>query len=170
MKIDGVILERRGFTFICDVEDAPLLHACLSSVVVKANGDVSYVAITVEGKQVKFHRYLLSVTDPYQYVDHINGNPLDNRKSNLRLCTNAENQMNARPHRDKTTKLPKGVTRSKTNPSNPYQVRISYQGTRIQVGYFRTVEEAEAAYKQAAEFYHGKFAYHLARKEPQSAT
>lgn len=170
MKIDGVILERRGYTLICDVEDAPILSACLSSIVCKPNGDISYVAISIDKKQVKFHRYLLGITNQFVYVDHVNGNPLDNRKANLRICNNAQNQMNAQMHRDKQTKLPKGVTLSKSNPGNPYQVRISHHGRRIQVGYFNTVQAAEAAYLQAAELYHGDFALHKSRKGDKHVT
>jgi HNH endonuclease len=131
----------------------------------KSSGEVDSVMLFSEGKWWRLHRYIMAVhkSDSAIYVDHINGNVLDNRLSNLRLCTNAQNQMNARPHIDKESKLPKGVTLSKSNPKFPYQVRISVLGRRIQVGYFETVEQAEKAYLLVAEGLHGQFAYHTSR-------
>lgn len=154
----------REHILICDEEDYELLCAKLSTIVVKADGRPSYVAIVLETGPIKFHRYLMNPPEGL-YIDHINGNPLDNRKCNLRICTNSQNQMNARSPITKKSKLPKGVSKSKSNPGNPFQVRISYDGIRVQIGYFKTIEEAEAAYKKAAEFYQGSFAFHLSRKE-----
>lgn len=133
----------------------------------KANGDLDSVMLYVGGRWERLHRHIMGLTNapPDIYVDHIDGNVLNNCVDNLRLCTNAQNQMNARPHRDKTTGLPKGVTYSKRNPSNPYQVRVSVLGTRIQVGYFDTVERAERAYLLTVEALHNKFAYHLSRSK-----
>jgi hypothetical protein len=153
-----------SFTLICDAEDFKFIKAHISTVVVKPDGRISYVALSINSVPVKLHRHLLQPPAD-MYVDHINGNTLDNRKCNLRICTNAQNQMNARPHEDKKSKLPKGVCRAKSNPGYPYQVRLSWNGTRIQVGYFKTVEQAEAAYLKAVEFYHEQFAFHISRKE-----
>ena len=134
-------------------------------IVYKQNGDLDCVMFYDNGKWWRLHRWLMAVhtADSDIYVDHKDGNVLNNQVGNLRLCTNAQNQMNARPHRDKTTGLPKGVTKSNTNPNFPYQVRISVLGTRIQVGYYATAEQAERAYLLVAEGLHGQFAYHTSR-------
>ena len=48
---------------------------------------------------IRMHRFILNVPKGL-HVDHINGDTLDNRKSNLRMCTNSENQLNSYRHRD----------------------------------------------------------------------
>jgi len=142
------------------------LQADSFRVQLKVNGDIDSAQVKLKGEWIRLHRLILGLgRGSTNHVDHINGNPLDNRLCNLRICTNAENQMNARPHRDKKSGLPKGVTLSKTNPNYPYQVRISVLGTRIQVGYYATAEQAEQAYLAVAAGLHGKFAYHTSRKE-----
>jgi len=59
------------------------------------NGAVT-TNIDLGGKRttLKLHRYILGFKKGDPIVDHKNGNPLDNRKSNLRSCTNAENLRN----------------------------------------------------------------------------
>lgn len=58
------------------------------------------------------HRYILGITDPKLIVDHLNGNKLDNRKSNLRVGTQADNMNNQWFHRDNVRELPNNITRS----------------------------------------------------------
>ena len=58
---------------------------------------------------ISMHR-LIAGARPDQLVDHINGDVFDNRRANLRLCTNAENLRNRKPHKRKDgIALPKGV-------------------------------------------------------------
>jgi hypothetical protein len=153
-----------GAELIFDTEDIELVPL-ISTLLYKPDGTPDAVIIALpSGERIRVHRHIMAAP-PNMYVDHIDGNCFNNSRSNLRLATNAQNQMNARPHSDKQSKLPKGVTKSKCNPSYPYQVRLSWNGTRIQVGYFKTPEEAEVAYKKAVEFYHENFSYHLCRSK-----
>ena len=62
-----------------------------------------YVKGTVDNKNCRLHRYVMKCTDPKIYVDHINGNPLDNRKQNLRLVTPQQNSMNISSHKKSTS-------------------------------------------------------------------
>ena len=53
-----------------------------------------YIISGQRSEAVRLQRFLLDVTEPELVVDHINNNPLDNRKSNLRICTRLENNFN----------------------------------------------------------------------------
>ena len=75
-------------------------------------------------------------------VDHINGDALDNRRSNLRTVSNRENQSNRRQHRKDPTSL--GASLDKR--CNRYYARIRVGGKQLCLGYFDTKEEAHSAY------------------------
>lgn len=86
-------------------------------------------------------------------VDHINGDPWDNRRQNLRICTPGENARNRARSRDKNSPF-KGVYRH----GRRFRALITFDGERIYLGQFRTAEEAAQAYDTAALHYHGQFA------------
>lgn len=86
-------------------------------------------------------------------VDHINGNPCDNRFANLRVCEKSQNQANARRRRDSRSGF-KGVRRE----GNKWVARCRHNGTRVYLGLYDTPEEAHAAYTAAALKMHGEFA------------
>jgi hypothetical protein len=88
-------------------------------------------------------------------VDHIDGNPLENRKAFLRPATQAENGKNAKM-RDDNTSGHKGVTWNKDKKK--WQAYIHHEGRRIHLGYFTDLEEAAKAYREAAVKYHKEFA------------
>jgi len=83
-------------------------------------------------------------------IDHINGNGLDNRKNNLRVCTQSQNRMNTRVGGNNY----KGLSRNK----NSWQVNIGVGGKKIYVGLFGSAADAARAYNGAAIKYHGEFA------------
>jgi predicted GIY-YIG superfamily endonuclease len=79
----------KGKMAIIDAEDVGRVsqHSwCIDS--------MGYAVARVNGKKVLLHRFLLRVTNRSQIVDHINGDRLDNRKSNLKIGTQAENVRN----------------------------------------------------------------------------
>lgn len=105
-------------------------------------------------KKIMIHRLIMNANDPKIHVDHINGNVLDNRKSNLRLVSNKTNT------RNRHTKLPNtyskyiGVTLDKRkNLTKRWiaQIKVNYE--RIHLGRHRTEEEAAIAYNKAAKEY-----------------
>lgn len=100
------------------------------------------------------HRFIMNPPDDME-VDHIFHNKLDNRKSQLRVCSTAENSRNTRPY-GKTSKY-KGVSRFKRD--NNWVVKITIEGKYTHVGYFNTEEEAARAYDEAAKRYHGEHGY-----------
>lgn len=92
----------------------------------------------------------------YVGVDHINGNGLDNRRSNLRPATQAENNRNRRP-----LGAYKGVhfRRDRPTTARPWRAEIQHQGRKIRLGQFATAEAAAAAYDAAARDLFGPFAW-----------
>jgi hypothetical protein len=104
--------------------------------------------------QIIMHRVILDApTD--KFVDHINGDGLDNRRENLRLCSHAENQRNKGKQKNNTSGF-KGVCWHKR--SKKWYVQIMADKKLINVGLFTTLEEAVSAHKSAALKYHGEFA------------
>lgn len=91
------------------------------------------------------------------HVDHKNGNTLDNRRCNLRVCTHSENQWN-RKRSHGATKL-KGVTRiSDPRAVRKWRATIQKHGRRTTLGMFYTALEAAFAYDSAAVELFGEFA------------
>lgn len=107
----------------------------------------------VDGKRVGIwlHRYVINASDGY-FVDHINGDGLDNRGGNLRLATRAQNTMNSH---SKLTNKYKGVYRT---PSGTFIARIQADGKIVNLGTFANEEEAANVYDAAARKMHGQFA------------
>lgn len=87
-------------------------------------------------------------------VDHINHNRSDNRKSNLRICTHQQNNMNNSLRNDNTSGTT-GVWWHKQN--NKWQAEIFIKGKKICLGSFNTKEEAIEARKQAEIEYFGEY-------------
>lgn len=101
------------------------------------------------------HRFILGLNrgDP-RVIDHVNGDPLDNRKANLRICYRAENGMN----RGKTKRNTTGYKGVRLNRPGQWIAQIAAHGTHHYLGSFSSPEEAHAAYCEAAKIYHGEFA------------
>lgn len=105
-------------------------------------------------KHTKMHRVIMNTPGDMQ-TDHINGNGLDNRRANLRICTATENKRYSLRRSDNTSGH-KGVTWHVGHQK--WQARITVDQERIHLGYFTAIEEAVKFYKVAAEAYHGDFA------------
>lgn len=94
-------------------------------------------------------------------IDHINHNTVDNRKSNLRVCSRRENSLNRLTYKKKTAKY-KGVTIEKYSGGRGKEfarARIRVDGKLIHLGCFKTQESAAIAYDTAAKKYFGEFAH-----------
>ncbi len=96
------------------------------------------------GRMLRLARLIMSPTDK-MVVDHINGDPLDNRRANLRVCTSTTNNRN-RAKRSGTSSQFKGVTRS--GPG--WVATISENYLKRWLGRFETETAAAQAYDAAA--------------------
>lgn len=96
------------------------------------------------------HKEVLNTTDT---VDHINESTYDNRKSNLRFATKAQNSMNRGLQGNNTTGF-KGVSQSK----GKFQAYIKYEGKKINLGTFVEATDAARAYDTKARELFGAFA------------
>ena len=106
----------------------------------------------------KMHRFLMN-PDSGLVVDHINHNRLDNRKCNLRVCTQQQNQFNRRPKSDSRTGY-KGVKICTLDSGKKkYKASICCDGIQHYYGWFDTPEEAAAEYNKWALYYFGEYAY-----------
>lgn len=90
-------------------------------------------------------------------VDHINGNGLDNRRANLRICTQAQNLCNKKLDKRNKTGY-KGVYFQPEGSKNPYRAMIGYGHKLHYIGLYPTAEDAARAYNAAAVELHGEFA------------
>ncbi len=88
-------------------------------------------------------------------VDHINHNTLDNRKENLRLCTQSQNSMNRRLRKDNASGF-KGVSWHKI--IKKWVVYIRVDGSNKNLGYYDALEKAVHVYDAAAKEHQGEFA------------
>lgn len=117
-------------------------------------GGYSYVSIY--GKSYPAHRlawlYVYGEWPPCQ-IDHIDGDPSNNRLENLRLATASQNQRNRKLSENNTSGA-KGVSKI----GNRYAARIRVDGKNKHLGTFGTLNEAADAYKAAAEDLFGEFA------------
>ena len=119
---------------------------------------LGYILITVNGKTQKAHRlawlYVYGKW-PCLGIDHINGDPSDNRIANLRLANQSQNIANAKVF--KTNKFGiKGVTIRKD--TNRWTARITVNYKNISLGCFDSFDEAKNAYQKASKQYFGNFA------------
>jgi len=144
----------RGQSVLIDDEDAELVmrHRWWS---VYDKKTCCYRAMgQINGRKIFLSRFLLGAPEG-MLVDHINGNTLDDRRSNLRLCTGSQNQMNRqKPTRRNPQSRFKGVNCAR----NGWKAGIRVNGRTIYLGQFKSEIDAALAYNAGALKYHGEFA------------
>jgi hypothetical protein len=114
----------------------------------------NYIIGTINGKNVRIHRYLMNAPDDKK-VDHINSNTLDNRILNLRLASDGENCYNSTKIENTSSKY-KGV--SKRTGFNNYIVSIQKDGKYYNLGLYYNEDIAGLAYNLKASELFGDFA------------
>jgi hypothetical protein len=130
-----------------------------------------YQWIDCGGRKLSGHRvafFLMAGTWPGDVVDHINGNPSDNRWANLRACSQAENAR-SRMNNAVAKSGVRGVRFNlRSSKSKPWEVLIKKNYKQIYVGRYATKEEAIAARYAASAKYHGEFAGRIENEKPIS--
>lgn len=118
----------------------------------KSRDNIYYGAASYKGKTLRIHRLILETS---LQVDHINHNGLDNRKCNLRECTNAENNRNKK-HSGSLS----GYTGIRYNQkTGSYYVRIMVNKKEISLGAYKILSEALEARKAGEIKYFKDFRY-----------
>jgi hypothetical protein len=105
-------------------------------------------------RQISMHREIMNPPKD-RMVDHANGNTLDNRKSNLRVCSRAQNAINSIKARSAEQRF-KGVTFNKADQC--FHAAITQDRQVKYIGSYRTAMEAALAYDKFAMHIHGEFA------------
>ena len=154
----AVIPLTKDYEAIIDSSDFDLVNGYNWTAQVNRNNVYAYRSERISGRSntMLLHRILMQPEDG-MVVDHINGNTLDNRRANLRVCTASQNSQNSRLSKSNTTGL-KGVTFRKDR--NKFQAQIIVQRKKKHLGYFDTPEEAHAEYLVASRAMHGDYGYY----------
>lgn len=151
----------RGYIALIDDEDADLLQFKWTT---NGTNRRYYVTGTMpidgKNKSVKMHRIILERKigrrlEKHEECDHIHGNRLDNRRSELRLATRTENSRNTKKSSRNTSGY-KGVYYNSND--NRYTAQIVVNRKQIHLGRYTTAEDAYKVYCEAAQKYFGEFA------------
>lgn len=138
----------RGLVTIVDDEDyAWARHHLWSVSGTPEKGQ--YAVSRIGGQMVRLHRKIMDAAGD-KVVDHINGDTLDNRRENLRVCSHAQNTRNQRPRNGSF----KGVSYDR----GAWRADIMADGKSYRLGRFKTAIAAAVTYDQAAKRLHGEFA------------
>lgn len=136
---------------IVDASHRPILQTGWG---VQMRGDApACLTRSIDGKTTRLHRLLMNAGVDV-IIDHINGDPLDNRLANLRIATATENNRNKRRQKNATSGF-KGVNRHK---DQWWMAQIMVDGIRHRLGLHRTAEAAARAYDEAAKHHFGAHA------------
>lgn len=145
----------RGFVAIVDDEDFDRVSRFRWCLQQGAKSRTAYATRreAPNSPKIWMHRWLLDAPDDVQ-VDHRNGNGLDNRRSNIRLCTPSQNATNRiRTFANKSSSFV-GVHRQRSR----WVARIVVALKRVHLGVFASEIDAARCYDRAALVHHGDFA------------
>ena len=154
----------RGYCATIDAEDAVMVCSHKWSVCISTRKDgtirSAYAVRKITDtkgmqKRILLHRVLLDAPNDMQ-VDHIDGNGLNNRRENIRLCTGQENSRNQRTRI--CSSRYKGVSWHKKRRVWQSYIRNGTDGRQVHLVYFKSEIEAATAYDNAAKLSYGQFA------------
>lgn len=116
-----------------------------------------YMTVCLQQKTYSLHRMIFLYHYGYlpDFIDHIDGNRLNNRIENLRECTQSQNSYNARLRKDNKSGV-KGVCWHKARKRWLASIRVNNKSKHV--GWFKTLQSAKKAVDSAREKLHGEFA------------
>lgn len=144
-----------GLYAVVDEEDFELINQFKWTPSVRVDRDNTYAKHRSGNTTLLMHRLITSAPDGV-LVDHIDRDGLNNRRSNLRLCSTSQNLRNRGPNKNNTTGF-KGVAFYKAYQK--WSAQIMYERSPIHIGYFDSPEEAALAYDRKAIELFGEYAY-----------
>ncbi|MCJ7663057.1 MAG: HNH endonuclease [Desulfobacterales bacterium] len=139
----------QGQSALVDAADLPIIFRY--KWYAERKKEYTFYASTVCGpgkNHLQMHRLILPAPDGF-VIDHINGNGLDNRRSNLRVVTRSQNMHNQRKQRNSSSRF-KGVCKD----GNRWRAAIT-----VPIGVFDTEEEAAVAYNDFVKKFRGEYGY-----------
>ena len=150
LKMKGycVLLDEEDYDRVCEHRWHPLLS-------LTANSKRTYCMSS--HPRMYMHRFILDAPKGLM-VDHINGNGLDNRKCNLRLCTQSQNLANQKKLRPSLSGYKGVYVRLRKNGTCRWKACIRWKGKMRFLGGYETADEAAIAYNVAAQLFFGPFA------------
>ena len=141
----------KGYTIKIDKDDFHFVDGikwCTNK-----NGNKIYFEKRINNKIKYLHRMIMDCPRGFE-VDHKNGDTLDNRKCNLRICKPCENRKNAIHHKNNTSGY-KGVSIHKQ--TGKWIAQISHDRKHISLGLYDSKENAYKAYCAGSRKYHGEY-------------
>ncbi len=155
-----IIQLTKGKVTIVDDEDFDLINSYKWKVS-KSHSNINYAIRNAwDGKQKKYrkesiHRVIMGVTNSNIFIDHIDGDGLNNCKSNLRICTHSQNACNRKSAIGSSSQY-LGVSLIKS--TGKWLALIRKDKRLYYLGVFNIEAHAALAYNKAAQKFHGEFA------------
>ncbi len=116
-----------------------------------------YYHLGIDGTNYLVHRLIFCMHHGFmpEFVDHIDGNPSNNKIENLRVATRSQNNCNSKIQKNNTSGV-RGVAWNQRQQK--WQVRCQVNKKKIHLGYFADFELAEFLAQEARSLYHGEYA------------
>lgn len=144
----------QGREAIIDAADVDLIGRWRWSVWCGRGGDYAVRGDYSGAKRVSVSMHRVIMNNPDAMVDHIDGNGLNNRRSNLRLASDSQNQQNRKISVNNTSGV-KGV--GWHGPRQKWRARLKLRGREISLGYYACKTAAAIAQARGIQEYYGEF-------------